>query len=79
MSKRAKDIVGKILYITLATSTKNGIPWNSPLCTAFDKDYNFYWTPDWNGQHSKNSTENDNIFWLLMIQQHLKGREKGYI
>jgi uncharacterized protein YhbP (UPF0306 family) len=61
LNKRAKEIIELILYITIATVSKDGTPWNSPVYSAFDEDYNFYWASDQNGQHSKNIAENDKV------------------
>lgn len=33
---------------------KNGQPWNSPVFSAFDESYNFYWGSYIDSQHSKN-------------------------
>ena len=38
----AKKIIEEIWYITIATASKNSIPWNSPVYFAYDEDYNFY-------------------------------------
>ena len=40
--KLAIKIIKEVQYITLATVTPEGQPWNSPLYTAFDKNYTFY-------------------------------------
>ncbi len=45
-NKKAAEIIKKIPYITLATVSEEGQPWNSPLWSAFDKDLNFYWASD---------------------------------
>lgn len=74
---RAKEIISKILYITVATATKDGIPWNSPLYSAFDEDYNFYWVSDQNGQHSKNIEENDKVFLAIYDSTVPEGTGEG--
>jgi len=77
MEEKAKDILQKILYITIATSTKDGKPWNSPVYSAFDEDYNFYWASDYNGQHSKNIKENPNIFLVIYDSTASEGTGEG--
>ncbi|HVI21225.1 MAG TPA: pyridoxamine 5'-phosphate oxidase family protein [Bacillus sp. (in: firmicutes)] len=77
LSKRAKEIIEKILYITIATASKDGTPWNSPAYSAFDQDYNFYWASDQNGQHSKNIAENDNVFIVIYDSTVPEGTGKG--
>jgi hypothetical protein len=43
LSRRAKEIIEKIQYATIASVTEHGMPWNSPVFTAYDKNFNFYW------------------------------------
>jgi len=64
-SDKAKDVIEKVLYITIATSDKEGVPWNSPVYSAFDENYNFYWASWVENQHSKNIRENDNVFIVI--------------
>jgi nitroimidazol reductase NimA-like FMN-containing flavoprotein (pyridoxamine 5'-phosphate oxidase superfamily) len=75
--QRAKKILNKILYITIATVSKDGQPWNSPVYSAFDKNYNFYWASDQNGQHSKNIAENDRIFLVIYDSTAPEGTGEG--
>ena len=62
---KAKEIISKILYITIASVTKDGEPWNTPVYSAFDENYNFYWASWKENQHSKNIVENPNIFIVI--------------
>ena len=62
---RAKEVIHQILYITLATSDEKGNPWNSPVYSAFDKNYIFYWASWSENQHSKNIRENENVFVVI--------------
>lgn len=63
--QKAKQIIEKIIYITLATCSKNGQSWNSPLYTVHDKNYNFYWASPKNTVHSRNIRENANVFIVI--------------
>lgn len=74
---RAKSIIEKILYITIATASKDGQPWNSPVYSAFDKNYNFFWASDQNGQHSKNIKENNKIFLVIYDSTAREGTGEG--
>lgn len=65
LAKRAAEIIHKILYITIATVSKDGQPWNSPVYSVFDKDLNFYWSSDKDSQHSRNIRENKNVFLVI--------------
>lgn len=75
--QRAKNIISKILYITIASSTKDGMPWNSPVYSAFDENYNFFWASDQNGQHSKNIAENENVFIVIYDSTVPEGTGEG--
>ena len=60
-NQKAAGIIKKIIYITLATASQDGQPWNSPLYSGFDKDLNFYWASDHNSVHSSNIKTNNNV------------------
>src|SRR3989344_4621199 len=77
LKNKAKDIISKILYITIATSSKDGTPWNSPVYSAYDEDYNFFWASDQNGQHSKNIKENDQVFIVIYDSTVPEGTGEG--
>ncbi len=74
---KAKRILQKILYITIASVGKDSLPWNTPVYSAFDEDYNFYWASDQNGQHSKNIKENPNVFLVIYDSTALEGTGEG--
>ena len=75
--KRAKEIIEKILYITIATSSKDGKPWNSPVYSAFDEHCNFYWASWKENQHSKNIKENNNVFLVIYDSTVQEGTGEG--
>lgn len=77
MEDKAKEILQKIIYITIATSDKNGMPWNSPVSSAFDEEYNFYWTSNKNGQHSQNIRGNPNVFLVIFDSTAPEGTGEG--
>ena len=68
-------ILSKVRYITLATSSKDGLPWNTPLGYKLDEDLNFYWVSECSKQHSKNIQENSNVF--IAIYDSTVPEEKG--
>ena len=65
LTLRARKAINDILYITIATCDKNNQPWNSPVYSAFDKNYNFYWASWKENQHSKNIKENEKVFVII--------------
>ncbi len=78
LTKRAKEIIEKIIYITIASVTPEGKPWNSPVYSAYDKDnYSFYWVSPRATQHSKNITENPNVFLAIYDSTVPEGTGEG--
>jgi hypothetical protein len=76
-AEKAKEIISKLLYITVATATPNGLPWNSPVFAAFDENYTFYWT-SWPGtQHSQNITANPHVFLVIYDSTVPQGQGEG--
>lgn len=63
--KRAKEVIKKIPYITIATISEDGMPWNAPVFAAYDEKYNFYWGTYRNSQKSKNIRHNKNVFLVI--------------
>lgn len=63
--EKAKEIIAKIPYITIATVSEDGMPWNAPVFTAYDEKYNFYWGTYRNSQKSKNIRHNKNVFLVI--------------
>lgn len=53
------------------------MPWNSPVYSAFDQNYNFYWASDQNGQHSKNIKENPDVFLVIYDSTAAEGTGEG--
>lgn len=75
--ERAKEIIEKIAYATLATASRNGQPWNSPVYTAFDEKFNFFWASWRENQHSKHIAENPNVFIVIYDSTVPQGTGEG--
>lgn len=75
--KKARKIIEKISYITIATSSKDGRPWNSPVYCAFDEDYNFFWASWKKNQHSKNIRDNNQVFIVIYDSTVPEGTGEG--
>ena len=63
--RRAQEIVRRLIYITVATTSSAGQPWSSPVYSAFDNWANFYWTSSPLAQHSRNIDENGKAFLAI--------------
>jgi general stress protein 26 len=77
LSKRAKEIISNIYYITIASVTKDGMPWNSPVFSAFDEDYNFYFGTHKDSQKAKNIKNNENVFLVIYDSSVRPGTGEG--
>lgn len=74
---RAKEIIDQIIYITIATVDKDGQPWNTPVYSAFDKNYTFYWISSPEAQHSKNIAANRRVFLNIYDSTVAEGTAEG--
>ncbi len=74
---QAKKIIEENIYLTLATSTKNGKPWISPLFFAFDENYNFYWISGKNSLHSQLISRNPNVAIVIFDSKTPVGTGDG--
>ncbi len=76
--KRAKEIIEKIIYITIASVTPEGKPWNSPVYSAYDRNnYTFYWVSPKATQHSENIINNPNVFLAIYDSTVPEGTGEG--
>jgi uncharacterized protein YhbP (UPF0306 family) len=76
-NKRAKEIIEEILYITIATASKDGKPWNSPVYSAYDKNYNFFWASAIDAKHSQNIHENSQVALVIYNSKAPAGTGEG--
>ena len=60
LNKLAKDIIEQNQYLALGTAD-NKDTWVSPVCYAFDKDWNFYFASIPNSKHCKNLSKNNKL------------------
>lgn len=76
-NKRAAEIIKEIKYITIASVSSHGQPWNTPVYSAFDNDLNFYWFSDKNSQHSQNVRGNDKVLLVIYNSTVPEGTGEG--
>jgi nitroimidazol reductase NimA-like FMN-containing flavoprotein (pyridoxamine 5'-phosphate oxidase superfamily) len=77
LNKRAKEIIDEIMYVTIASVTEDGMPWNSPVFSAYDQDYNFYWGTHKDSQKAKNIHSNPNVFLTIYNSKVPAGTGEG--
>jgi general stress protein 26 len=75
---QAKEIIKKIRYITIASVTHEGFPWNSPVFAAHDYEYNFYFGTHRESQKAKNIFHNPNVF-LAIYDSSVPAGEGGCV
>lgn len=57
-----KNVIKSVKYMSIATCDENAQPWNTPLFTAYDNKYSFYWVSDKANVHSRNIKQNGKAF-----------------
>lgn len=75
--KRAAQIIKDVLYITVASVSPEGKPWNTPVYSAFDSDLNFYWTSAKDSVHSNNIRHNPDVFFAIYDSSVAEGSGAG--
>lgn len=75
--KRAAEIINKIMYMTIASVSDEGQPWNSPVYSGFDDNLNFYWSSDKDSQHSQNIRANGKVFIVIYDSTTEAGSGEG--
>jgi nitroimidazol reductase NimA-like FMN-containing flavoprotein (pyridoxamine 5'-phosphate oxidase superfamily) len=74
---RTSEILKTIKYATIATVSKGGKPWNSPVRHVYDEDLNIYWFSDKENQHSRNVRENEDVFIVVYDSTVPEGKGEG--
>lgn len=77
LNNRAKEIIESINYITIASVTPEGKPWNSPVFYAYGKSYNFYWGTHRDSQKAKNISVNNDVFLVIYDSTVKAGAGEG--
>jgi len=77
LSERAKEVISQIEYVTIASVSHDGQPWNTPVYSAYDLDYNFYWGSHKNSQHSQNIRDNNKVFLVIYDSTVEAGKGEG--
>ena len=62
---RARTIVQRILYVTVATVGIDGTPWNSPVYASYDERGDFFWSSSPQAEHSRNIEHNGRVFLVI--------------
>ncbi len=72
--KRAAQVLDSKKIIVVATTGKDGQPWNSPVAGfRFPGELIFYWTSWRENQHSRNIRENNKVFIVVFDAETAEG------
>jgi hypothetical protein len=74
---RAREIVERIIYVTVATVSAEGEPWNTPVYSAYDDQASFYWTSSPLARHSRNIDKNGKAFLVIYDSTAREGTGEG--
>lgn len=77
LAERAREIIERIVYMTVATVSEDGEPWNSPVFAAYDEHYNFYWGSHYKSKHSRNIRTNGHAFLAIYDSTAAAGGGEG--
>ena len=75
--EHAANILKSIHYATVATTSPDGQPWNSPVAHVADEDLNIYWFSDKQNQHSQNVRSTGRAFIVIYDSTVPEGSGEG--
>ena len=75
--RRAQEIVRRLIYVTVATASSDGQPWNTPVYSTYDDRANFYWTSSPLAQHSRNIDHSGKAFLVIYDSTAPAGTGEG--
>ena len=75
LNTTAQSIIDNIAYITVATVSENGQPWNTAVAGYhFDSDCTLYWASWTDNQHSRNIRNNGKAFIVAYDSTPVDGK-----
>lgn len=74
---KAKQILSDNIYCVIASSSKDGVPWISPVFYGYDDDYNIYWISDKDSRHSNLIRNNPQVAIVIFNSQAPEGKGDG--
>ncbi|WP_280562906.1 pyridoxamine 5'-phosphate oxidase family protein [Chromohalobacter sp. 48-RD10] len=72
LASRSAEILKKCLYANIATS-RDDVPWNTPVTALPDSDLNFYWSSWTQAEHSRNIAANGWVFMTFYDSMRARG------
>jgi general stress protein 26 len=77
LSTRAKELIEQIEYVTIASVSHDGNPWNSPVFSAYDEEFNFYWGTHKDSQKARNIRDTGKVFLVIYNSTVPSGTGEG--
>lgn len=74
---RASQIIHTIHYAVVATASKEGIPWNSPVSYICNDTGELYWFSNKDSTHSRNIRENNRVCIVIFDSTAPPGKGRG--
>ncbi len=77
LPERFQQLLTRMPYVTIATVSPDGQPWNTPVVARFDDDLNLYWV-SWRANcHSRNIAHDPRIFVVVYDTSAPEGSGEG--
>lgn len=73
IKEKAKQIIESNIYMTLATASKSGQPWISPVFFVYDDSYNLYWISNKESRHSNLVRDNNKVAIVIFDSSAVEG------
>ena len=73
IKEKAKQIIESNIYMTLATASKSGQPWISPVFFVYDASYNLYWISSKESRHSNLVRGNNKVAIVIFDSSAIEG------
>lgn len=73
-AEKAKQILEDNIYCVIASASKDGEPWISPVFYGYDEDYNIYWISDKDAKHSVLIRNNPQVSIAIFNSQLPEGK-----
>lgn len=77
LTAKIKSVMEQSVYATLATASKDGVPWISPVYIGNDEAYNLYFSSSEDSRHMQNIQENNQVSLVIFNSTVPRGEGAG--
>ncbi len=75
--QQAKEIISKNIYMVIASASRAGEPWISPVFFAYDYHYNLFWVSNKESRHSTLIRNNPRVAIVIFDSHAPEGEGNG--